>query len=320
MHRRRNCLFTASWLLAWMRGSTSLGLCSGWSMLPSCVAPARGQVRRDVHVLPLYMTETNGDTMTSTSMMTTTTTGLSDVDVEEPDSDGIQDIQVNEQDDEETIMMMTSQTKLSMGMLPSTMNSVSDGSPGELDPSNYLQSEEPLHHLSPPLTFQKYLTMQYKRVIVTVQYSEESGLRPFYLTMAKKIKETFPDVFIEKRLLPALDSKSESNNDERAFAVLVDGKSVVGKSKNKKQGVQITKTSSQEVVVRPDRAAGRSVFVSMAELDLAIAKARKRRRPSTAYNLKDNKNALTEVTTAAMRLEMLRRMKREASGDHDYVE
>jgi hypothetical protein len=156
---------------------------------------------------------------------------------------------------------------------------------------------------------------------VTVQYSEESGLRPFYLTMAKKIKETFPDVFIEKRLLPALDSKSESINDERAFAVLVDGKSVVGKSKNKKQGVQMTKTSSQDSQnVRPDRAAGRSVFVSMAELDLAIAKARKRRRPSTAYNLKDNKNALTEVTTAAMRLEMLRRMKREASGDHDYVD
>jgi hypothetical protein len=141
--------------------------------------------------------------------------------------------------------------------------------------------------------------------------------------MAKKIKQTFPDVFIEKRLLPALD-KTESNNDERAFVVLVDGKSVVGKSKNKKQGVQMTKSSSPSDgtsgVVRPDRASGRSVFVSMAELDLAIAKARKRRRPSTAYNLKDNKQGLTEVTTAAMRLEMLRRMKREASGDYDYVE
>eukprot|EP00550_Attheya_septentrionalis_P012920 CAMPEP_0198304172 /NCGR_PEP_ID=MMETSP1449-20131203/57266_1 /TAXON_ID=420275 /ORGANISM="Attheya septentrionalis, Strain CCMP2084" /LENGTH=313 /DNA_ID=CAMNT_0044006687 /DNA_START=284 /DNA_END=1225 /DNA_ORIENTATION=+ len=304
---------------------------------------------------------TSVDTMTTTTTTTTTTTGLSASDLEELDSndiddiediqykrvivtvqyseesglrpfyltmakkiniDDIEDIQVGlNQDDEETIMMMTSQTKMSMGMLPSTIMNVSDGSPGELDPSNYVQSEEPLRHISPPLTFQKYLTMQYKRVIVTVQYSEESGLRPFYLTMAKKIKETFPDVFIEKRLLPALDSKSESINDERAFAVLVDGKSVVGKSKNKKQGVQMTKTSSQDSQnVRPDRAAGRSVFVSMAELDLAIAKARKRRRPSTAYNLKDNKNALTEVTTAAMRLEMLRRMKREASGDHDYVD
>jgi hypothetical protein len=146
-------------------------------MLPSCVvAPARGQVRRDVHVLPLYMTETNVDMMTSVDTMTTTTTttttGLSASDLEELDSndiDDIEDIQVGlNQDDEETIMMMTSQTKMSMGMLPSTIMNVSDGSPGELDPSNYVQSEEPLRHISPPLTFQKYLTMQVRSLGVFV--------------------------------------------------------------------------------------------------------------------------------------------------------
>jgi len=42
--------------------------------------------------------------------------------------------------------------------------------------------------LAPPLSYDKFLTMQDKRVVVTIRYSGESGLRPFFLTAAKKLK------------------------------------------------------------------------------------------------------------------------------------
>ena len=41
---------------------------------------------------------------------------------------------------------------------------------------------------APMMTYQKYLTMQEKRVKVTIRYSASAGLRPFYLTVADKVK------------------------------------------------------------------------------------------------------------------------------------
>jgi len=112
-----------------------------------------------------------------------------------------------------------------------------------------------------------------KRVVVTIRYSGGSGLKPYYLTVAKRIKMSHPDVLIEKRILPALDPDTK---EEPTFEVLVDGKVCVGKGK-----IQIQKLGSKSNV--EDMTGGMSVFVSMQELDTIISKARRRRRPNTLY-------------------------------------
>lgn len=110
---------------------------------------------------------------------------------------------------------------------------------------------------APALSYKKYLSMQEKRVFVTIRYGEKSGWKPYFLTVAKKIKEAHPDVIIERRILPRVDN-------EETFEILVDGKFVEGSP-------------------RKWRAETRSVFVSMVEIDLAISKARRRKRPTTTY-------------------------------------
>ncbi|KAL7524063.1 hypothetical protein ACHAXR_001718, partial [Thalassiosira sp. AJA248-18] len=84
---------------------------------------------------------------------------------------------------------------------------------------------------APMMTYQKYLTMQEKRVKVTIRYSAEAGLRPFYLTVANQIKSTHPDVLLEKRILPPVGS--DAGGGEAIFEVIVDGKTVLGKKNNK---------------------------------------------------------------------------------------
>jgi hypothetical protein len=120
---------------------------------------------------------------------------------------------------------------------------------------------------APPMSYNKFLTMQEKRAVVTIRYSGEAGLKPYFLTMAKKIKASHPDVIVERRILPAVA------DGEATFEVLVDGKVVIGKSRHRKVG---------RGVEMPQHAR-RSVFVSMGELDLAIARARRKQRPTTAY-------------------------------------
>jgi hypothetical protein len=143
-----------------------------------------------------------------------------------------------------------------------------EGINATVDESNLLPS-------SPQLSYHKFITMQDKRVVVTIRYSSGANLKPFFLTVAKKLKSSHPDVIIEKRLLPAIDKE----DGEATFEVLVDGKIVVGKGKTRKQKV-----------ARVDMSRARSVFVSMQELDLAIARARRRRRPtSPVYGEKDEK-------------------------------
>ena len=107
---------------------------------------------------------------------------------------------------------------------------------------------------------------QKKRVPVTIRYSEDSGLKPYYLTVAKRVKDQYPDVLIERIELSdngAGDGSSDPSTgySPGTFEVAVDGK----------------------IVVRSKRTQTGSIFVSMNEMDAAIARARKRRRPSTVY-------------------------------------
>eukprot|EP00522_Entomoneis_paludosa_P002123 CAMPEP_0172468216 /NCGR_PEP_ID=MMETSP1065-20121228/60860_1 /TAXON_ID=265537 /ORGANISM="Amphiprora paludosa, Strain CCMP125" /LENGTH=220 /DNA_ID=CAMNT_0013225569 /DNA_START=263 /DNA_END=925 /DNA_ORIENTATION=+ len=125
---------------------------------------------------------------------------------------------------------------------------------------------------APPVSFEKYLTMQDKRVVVTIRYSGDAGLKPYFLTVAKKLKASHPDVMIERRILADVDDDDE---DEATFEVLVDSKIVIGRGigRGKKQSL-----SKAEPTV---------VFVSMQELDIAISRARRRRRPTTTYGMGD---------------------------------
>ena len=72
---------------------------------------------------------------------------------------------------------------------------------------------------------------QEKRVKVTVRYSAEAGLRPFYLTVANRIKNAHPDVLLEKRILPRVGS--EGGQGEAVFEVIIDGKTIIGKKRTK---------------------------------------------------------------------------------------
>jgi hypothetical protein len=115
-----------------------------------------------------------------------------------------------------------------------------------------------------------------KRVPVAIRYSSDAGLKPYFLTVAKKIKDMHPDVILDKCILPSVEE-----DEEATFEVMIDGKVVVGKTRKERYGVG-----------RADM----SVFVSMQELDFAISRARRRRRPATVYG--------EEATD--MRLEMLK--------------
>jgi hypothetical protein len=109
--------------------------------------------------------------------------------------------------------------------------------------------------------------------LFTYQQQHHPHPQPYYLTVAKYLKASHPDVLIEKRILPALESDAKEGP---TFEVLVDGKVVVGKGK-----IQIQKLGSASAV--DDATGGISIFVSMQEIDSVISKARRRRRPSTSY-------------------------------------
>jgi hypothetical protein len=101
-------------------------------------------------------------------------------------------------------------------------------------------------------------------------------LKPYFLTVAKKIKDMHPDVMLDKCILPSVEE-----DEEATFEVMVDGKVVVGKTRKERYG---------------GGRADMSVFVSMQELDFAISRARRRRRPATVYG----------EEASDMRLEMLK--------------
>lgn len=153
-------------------------------------------------------------------------------------------------------------------------------------------SQDELLPEAPPLLLDKYMTMQDKRVVVTIRYSGGASLKPYFLTVAKKLKLSHPDVIIERQILPSV-----LNSDvEATFEVLVDGKVVVGNGRVSKQKVG-----------QVDMAHSRSVFVSMQELDVAISRSRRKRRPAKVYG--DD-----EKTPEMPRLEVLRKIKASKDG------
>jgi len=154
-----------------------------------------------------------------------------------------------------------------------------------------------------PITSIEY-RKQEKRVLITIRYtSKMPGLKSFYLTTAAKITQRHPDVLIEKMLLPPIEAGDSSTQQQVGmFEVLVDGKVVVGKSRSSWQDVRRAAGSGgggKELPVF----SGMSVFVSMQAVDDSIAKARRKRRPSTAYVRSGVEDA---DTTPAVRLEMLK--------------
>lgn len=132
-----------------------------------------------------------------------------------------------------------------------------------------------------------------KRVCVTIKYSTEYGLKPYYLTVAKKVKDEFPDVNIESIPLSSGNKDTEGSDsggeDKGTFEVIVDGKTVIRNQKGSRE----------------------SIFVSMSEMEHAIARARKRRRPSTVYgengtlvvdgNATNDKEQLVKARLAALK-------------------
>ena len=175
---------------------------------------------------------------------------------------------------------------------------------------------------SPPLTFEKYLTMSNKRVPVEIRYnSQQSGLRPFFLTVAKKVKDKYPDVVVQKTDLASLSS-SGGGEAPGVFEVLVDGKGVVGKAETKRQSIGNGNGggSSGGVSSPVDLANGISIYVSMSEIDQAITKARRKRRPSTTYSQQGE--GMEPEGVSAIRLEVLRlrqqqELKQKAEGSKD---
>lgn len=119
-------------------------------------------------------------------------------------------------------------------------------------------------------------------MIVTIMYNSGSVLRTFYLTAAKIIKQSFPDILIEKRVLPAVEG-----DEKGTFEIQVDGKIVVN-NKNRVNSKEVT--------------GSQNVFVSMDTISSMIAKARRRRRPNTVYEMEK----VDGMDAAAVRLEMMR--------------
>lgn len=119
--------------------------------------------------------------------------------------------------------------------------------------------------------FRDWRIFQKKRVSVTIRFSAGSGLKPYYLTVAKRVKDQYPDVLIERVEVAGVgeslaDGDASKTSGAGSFEVVVDGKIVVRANNQRATG---THTGS--------------IFVSMTEIDLAIARARKRRKPSTVY-------------------------------------
>ena len=161
---------------------------------------------------------------------------------------------------------------------------------------------------------------------MTIRYTGNAGLRPFFLTVAKYIKTSNPDVIIERNILPSVEGSEDATT---TFEVIVDGKIIVGKDKMKRQNISASTTSTSDESSSPSTstngdgissdsnnlANGMSVFISMHEISLAISKARKKRRPNTMYLSDEDYDVFGGGTSPrAMKLEMLRRSQESNKG------
>lgn len=116
-----------------------------------------------------------------------------------------------------------------------------------------------------------------KRVLVTIRYSQIPGLRPYYLTIAKKIKSSNPDVIVEKDMIPVVDEHN-MNIEDAIFEVVVDHRVIIGKSNSK--WCRVRRSPGKDEITA-NKVYGMSVYVSLEDIDVAIGKARRKRRPGT---------------------------------------
>jgi len=150
------------------------------------------------------------------------------------------------------------------------LRNFTDKAPQQVQLQLQQQQQQDMMPDAPHLTFEKYLTMQEKRVVVSFRFTEVPYLRPYFLTFSSKLKQMHADIILEKQVVPLVEATAQP-----IFEVLVDGKVVIGGS-----------GSSRERHIlggRVDVLDTQSVYVNMDQLGLAIAKARRKRRPSTVY-------------------------------------
>ena len=115
---------------------------------------------------------------------------------------------------------------------------------------------------APPLTVNKWETMQAKRVRLEVLYSRDvhvdgdefEGLRKAYLRTKRIVQETYPDVLVVGV------QKATRRGDDATFEVAVDNKLVYAKPRDRE-----------------------GIYLSQRTLHREIMRARKARRPSTTY-------------------------------------
>ena len=115
---------------------------------------------------------------------------------------------------------------------------------------------------APPLTVNKWETMQAKRVRLEVLYSRDvdvdgdefEGLRKAYLRTKRIVQETYPDVLVVGV------QKATRRGDDPTFEVTVDNKLVYAKPRDRE-----------------------GIYLSQRTLHREIMRARKARRPSTTY-------------------------------------
>ncbi len=125
---------------------------------------------------------------------------------------------------------------------------------------------------------------------MAIRYSADSGMKPYFLTVAKRLKETHPDIILDKVILPKVEVGDGKAEVTPTFEVMVDGKVIIPTVGKKDR----------------DGMGGHIIFVSMQELEVAISRARRRRRPSSVYGEEE----------ANVRLEMLKAKAAAASASH----
>jgi len=175
-------------------------------------------------------------------------------------------------------------------------------------------------------TVTSYEEAETKRVNVTIRYTGAAGLRPYFLTMVKNVKKNHPDVIIERIILPEVEAF-----EGHTIEVMVDGKTVIGKDRIKWQNIDrsnsgsMSSSNEETTITTSDTsgdnylANGMSVFVSMNDINHAISKARKKKRPNTLYSYGEEQVLSKELSPREMKLEMLKK-SRETKDHHRPLE
>ena len=100
-------------------------------------------------------------------------------------------------------------------------------------------------------------------------------MRPFFLTVAKKIKQRYPDVIVKRQIF--VDAVDEAGS---TFSTLVDGKPVLGDAGGRRGSGRGGSDGTNHI------------YVSVEAIDQAITRARRKRRPdTTVYNQNEQNDA-----------------------------